>query len=306
MRRILTTCIIIILFLNIKAQEFDIKPLGIEKSRPNTHSYFFRIVDSNNKAINETYDTYLIMDGEKVAKDTSFFLDNNRFQCIIQATPLLYGIMTYSYTTSLSYKIEKEGFYTSKGSLTLTSSSNDLVSPSKSEAVILYKPEDYLEKSFLNSSRGKKLKNKIIAFIDLIRIQSLISNCDVAFGQIKIAQFKNNPYLTFKINSLNVYNEIKLNRYDIGKEIFDVVIRKLLNPLNDYMNDNSFYGYDITVITQSKNFVHDNSISKITEYRFLLPRSSVIRYKNKDISGQNLLNDSIILMDDERIDLKLQ
>jgi hypothetical protein len=38
----------------------------------------------------------------------------------------------------------------------------------------------------------------------------------------------------------------------------------------------------------------------------MMPESVVRKYKNKDITGQDLLNQSIILMDADRIELKLQ
>jgi len=38
----------------------------------------------------------------------------------------------------------------------------------------------------------------------------------------------------------------------------------------------------------------------------MIPEKIVRQYKNKDISGQQVLDASVILMDGERIELKLQ
>lgn len=302
MRSKLLLFLFVIFISKILAQGIDIKPRGVEKPNPSLHSYQLKVVDYDNNPIVGANVKYLVMDGATLAIDTTEILDKyGIINCTIKATYL-----SSSFETLLHYKITQDGYYSAEGSLTLSSYTNDMSSPTKREKIILYKPDDYLNKSFLKSAKGKGLKNKILSFIDLLRLQSLLSDSELNYGEIEIIQFKNKPYLTLSINSTNVYNEIKLNRYDIGKEIFDVIIRKILNPLNDYLDDNSFVGYDIKVSSHSKNFIDKAAITKTTEYRFLLPKSSVKKYKDKDISGQKLLDDSIILMDDERIDLKLQ
>jgi len=85
------------------------------------------------------------------------------------------------------------------------------------------------------------------------------------------------------------------------------MIRKVLSPLNEYLgSSNLFYGYDLTVVGHTKSFAEEYATAKSIEYRFMIPESVVRKYKNKDISGQKVLDESVILMDDERIELKLQ
>ncbi|MEQ1838436.1 MAG: hypothetical protein ABL858_08930, partial [Candidatus Nitrotoga sp.] len=55
-----------------------------------------------------------------------------------------------------------------------------------------------------------------------------------------------------------------------------------------------------------KSFADKAAVSEKIEYRFLIPQEIVKKYKDKDISGQQLLDASVILMNDERIELKLQ
>ncbi|MCK4794214.1 MAG: hypothetical protein KAV87_61370, partial [Desulfobacteraceae bacterium] len=103
------------------------------------------------------------------------------------------------------------------------------------------------------------------------------------------------------------YNALRLNKYDIAKTLFDEVVRKALNPLNSHISDpTQFYGYDINIIGYTKSFTDEYSIPTSIEYRFIMPQATIRNYKDNDISGQDLLNESIILMDDERIELKLQ
>ena len=79
-----------------------------------------------------------------------------------------------------------------------------------------------------------------------------------------------------------------------------------MNPLTDHLgNSKEFYGYDLTVFGHTKSFADKYATSQIV-YRFLIPKKTVNKYKQKNISGQQVLDSSVILMDDERIDLKLQ
>lgn len=169
----------------------------------------------------------------------------------------------------------------------------------------LSSPDDYFKKDFLNS-KNKKLYNKINEFIDYLVIKSILSNCVLMKRSVGIDNFKAKKYITFSFESMNVYNSIKYNKYDIGKLIFDEVIRKVLEPLNNYLFDYSgSAGYDLIVKGYTKSFVNDSDVKGI-EYRFIIPKEIATKYKNKDISGQTVLDKSIILMDDERIELKLQ
>ena len=113
--------------------------------------------------------------------------------------------------------------------------------------------------------------------------------------------------MQIKLNSDSVYNTLKLNNYAIGTKVFDEVVRKMIDPLNGAVKaSKTNYGYDIVVIGHSKDFSEKYAVAKNLEYRFLIPEAVARRYKDKDISGQELLNNSIVLLDDERIDLKLQ
>jgi len=179
--------------------------------------------------------------------------------------------------------------------------------PIKSEKIILIKPADYINPTFAASEEGTQLKEKVIAFIDLIIVESLLGDSNLKTQSIDLITFKGNKYLQFKLENANVFNSLKMNKYDIGKNIFDETIRKILTPLNQYISDPEvFYGYDIQIIGYTKSFTDEDASPESIEYRFIMPQETVRKYKDKDISGQRLLDESIILMDDERIELKLQ
>lgn len=85
------------------------------------------------------------------------------------------------------------------------------------------------------------------------------------------------------------------------------MFRIALKAIDDYFGGiGGYYGYDITIVTNAKNFVSQTSKSVVMQYRFLVPAKIVRQYKDKEISSQQVLDSSIILLDDDRIELQLR
>ena len=210
--------------------------------------------------------------------------------------------------SEFKFKASKDGFYSKSGSMSSRYGqkySSD--QPVAKDKITLIRPIDYFYKEFASTISDGKLKIKILNFIDIIILQGLFTESILETHSVNLVSFKGKNYLQFKFTNVNVYNSLRLNNYDIGKILFDEVIRKVLNPLNEYIADSDlFYGYDLTVVGHTKSFAEEYAISQPIEYRFMIPVNVVSKYKNKDISGQQVLDASVILMDDERIELKLQ
>jgi hypothetical protein len=182
----------------------------------------------------------------------------------------------------------------------------EIKSEVKSEKIRLIRLTDYFKPTFLSSRVGMELKDKILPFIETKIFESLTDSY-METRSIDLVTFKGKKYLKFKFVNDKVYNSLRLTKYDIAKILFDEVIRKILNPLNSHISGpTQFYGYDLTVIGHTESFIDEYIVPASIEYRFIISQDTVRRYKDKDISGQDLLNESIILMDDERIELKLQ
>ena len=212
------------------------------------------------------------------------------------------------YYSKFDFKVSKEGFYSEIGSLESEYGKKYTCDePVEKDKITLIRPVDYFNKDFALSTCDEKLKTRILSFIDLIILQGLLTESTLETRSINLISFKSKNYLQIKFTNINVYNSLKLNKYEIGKRIFDEVVRKVLSPLNEYIADSDlFYGYDLTVIGHTKSFAEEYAKSQPVEYRFMIPESVVRKYKNKDISGQQVLDASVILLDDERIELKLQ
>jgi hypothetical protein len=224
-------------------------------------------------------------------------------------TESIYGLSKYD-GSQVKYKISKDGYYSISGSSYITGVSvrNDTYE-TQAISLTLNKATDYFAPSFLTANENAATKDKILTFIDLILLQGIVSNANLSPRSINLGTFKDKKYLQFKLTSTTAYNTLRLNKYDAGKMLFDDVVRKILNPLNEYISGPDFWGYDITVIGYMKNFADkyaDYTLGDAIEYRFMMPQTTVKKYKDKDISGQQLLDASIILINDERVDLKLQ
>lgn len=220
-----------------------------------------------------------------------------------------YGRYVDSYSSMVEYRVEKSGFFLKTGKIFngFGDKTSGTISPVKSSTVTIYTADDYMADGFGSKPADRELREKAIRFLMLIRLQSLLNEAEVPLKAFNTSDFKGKRYFQLKLNSTTQYNSLKLNKYDIGKQLFDESLRKVLSPLNDHIsNPKAFYGYDMIINGYSKSFTDKNAVAEKIEYRFLMPQDAVKRYKDKDISGQQLLDASVILMNDERIDMKLQ
>lgn len=284
-------------------------PYAFRTTTPITHSYEIAVLDVDGKPLEGAVVQYTLKNLDSVIKDTVVVTSaSGKVSASVRATPDPKYSYTTFYCSEMKYKITREGYYSQSGTaLSVYNGKSRVFKPLETETVTLLKPTDYFRPAFLSSAKGQATKVKILGFIDLLLLQSLLADSYLETQTIDLVTFKEKEYLAFVFNNTNVYNSLKLNKYDIAKTLFDEVIRKVLNPLNDYLGDSEgFFGYDLTVWSHTKSFADEYASSKKIIYRFLIPNEIVKKYKLKDISGQQVLDASIILMDDERIDLKLQ
>ena len=99
--------------------------------------------------------------------------------------------------------------------------------PVENEKITLIRPIDYFNKEFASTLSDVKLKTRILSFIDLIILQGLVTESVLETQSVNLVPFKGNNYLQFKFTNINIYNSLKLDKYDIGKRLFDEVVRKV-------------------------------------------------------------------------------
>lgn len=297
------------------------RPASIE------HTYELQVVDVNDKPIPKTMVKFHIESGghkEKIVRDSIAYTDSEgKLLQKVLVTPDRRDSSGNSYSSFFGYQVTKESYFPKEGGLGSFYNGRPVVpylarrldpdlkanieTEIQSKTIKLVRPIDYFRPSFLSSQVGIQLKGKILPFIGMIIIEGIISNSSMETQSINLIEFKGKKYLKFKFVNTNVYNSLRLTKYDIAKILFDEVIRKILDPLNYHISDpTQFYGYDLTILAGTKSFARKSDTPTLIEYRFIIPQATVRKYKDKDISGQDVLNESIILMDDERIELKLQ
>lgn len=278
-------------------------------SRTTTHYYTVTVVDAKGQPVpgatvvidlkgKSSTDKTLNCSTDEAGKCSGISLQVNRDSAFTY-------IETYSSTAKAT--AEKEGYYkqtaagySNAGSSAGSGSSSDL-------KITLLKPTDFLNQTLDSGKSNQDLRASVLKFLDHIRLQSLLVDTTVELGGIGTSEFKGKNYLQVKLDSTNVFNSLKVSKYDMGKTLFDDSIRKILNPLNDHISlPKNYFGYDVIVTGKTKSFSEKYASPKKVEYRFLMPGSVVKKYKEKEISGQALLDASVQLMDDERVELKLQ
>lgn len=276
-----------------------------------THNYTVQVVDIAGKPVNgATVEWKIEANGQPLTQ--SGLTGNEGINSLAVTVPPKFMRATESadYTSVVRYTVKRDGFYPVSGTMSETSylSSTSKRPPAPQSAhVRLLQPADYLSTELAESKRYAQLRSKVLDFLELIRLESILNKSELELHGIGMQEFKGKRYLSVKLASENVFNSLKLNRYEIGRQVFDDTVRKILNPLNEKISDpKSFYGYNIIVETGMKSFTDENAVRESLKYEFMMPQSAVRSYKDKDISGQKLIDESIVLLNDERIDLKLQ
>lgn len=276
-----------------------------------SHIYSVTAIDtSKNPVKGAAVEWQTNVNGER--KTHNVITDDNGVSSItLSVQPELRSTIKWAdYKSEAKYTVKKDGYYTKSGSLSESSyrsGTGGRESTPKLASALMVLPVDYLESDFSQAKQYSQLRGKVLDFLTLIRLESILNQSDLRLHGVRIQDFKGKRYLTFELDSDNVFNSLKLDRYTIGKQVFDETVRKILNPLNDKISDQRlFYGYNIIVNTKTKSFADKYATGDTIKYEFFMPQTSVRSYKDKNISGQKLIDDSIVLLNDERIDLKFQ
>lgn len=176
---------------------------------------------------------------------------------------------------------------------------------SDKNAIIVKSRYDYFKKEFLSKENNIVLRDKITLFLDNILVQSYLKSANLPYRSIGIYEFKNDKYIELNLNSTVVYNSLKSDKYDIGKNLFGELVVKILDSLV-MIEDENISGVNLRVTGYTKSFAEEYASNTAIKYDFIMKKETIRKYKDKDITSQKLLDDSVILMDNERIELKLQ
>lgn len=156
-----------------------------------THQYEVSVKDINGTPIEGADIAYTIRREHKDYDSGKFTTKSDgKFTTSVTYTSS-YQYIGSKFSSELKYKISKEGYYTASGSKFVAYDGNKTATGS----VTLLKPIDYINPAFLSSPKGTELKTKILTFIDLIRLQSLLADADLKPQTINLVTFKEKDYL---------------------------------------------------------------------------------------------------------------
>ena len=159
----------------------------------------------------------------------------------------------------------------------------------------LYKINNYFSNSFLADDRYVDLRNKIAKFVVEIGNTAYYKSAILKLHKIDLYEFKENNYIEifFDKETIN-YGD----KYQIGKNLYSELVVKILDYLV-LIEDQNVNGAKVSIIGYSAN-------KTPILFDFIMNKDTIRKYKDKDITSQKLLDESVILMDNERIELKLQ
>jgi hypothetical protein len=139
-----------------------------------------------------------------------------------------------------------------------------------------------------------------------LRIKGEI-NFGGAIPEIDFRTFKNKNYVEIKVNYLVTYNILKVSMYDAASMTFDEIVKKLATKITtDFKKQDDIAGFIFKVTYTNKDFSEKYDAPRYVTNEFILPKEACKQYAALDITNQDLINQSIVLVDGERISLNLQ
>ncbi|GEM_PF-4329921 len=150
----------------------------------------------------------------------------------------------------------------------------------------------------------------VLGFVDYAKA-NLKTRSEINFGasipEIDFREFKGNIYIEVKINYLATYNTLRVSMYDAASMTFDEIVKKMaIRIATDFKKQDTIAGFIFAVTYTNKDFLKESEMPKAVTNEFILPKEACQKYANLDITNQDLIDRSYVLVDGERIALKLQ
>jgi len=135
------------------------------------------------------------------------------------------------------------------------------------------------------------------------------TNDNLILNGICMTDYKTKKYMIISMGATVQYNENRLDDYDVSKRI-------LINPIINYirgahlasLTGSEIFGIAFIVDTNIRDFTDDKGSipSRKISLKYFLPSKSVDDFYNQEITRQELVDNSIILINDDRVALKFQ
>jgi len=155
----------------------------------------------------------------------------------------------------------------------------------------------------LTADDANKLQAKYQTQLDDLAKEGLEKHHFVDYAPPSFVIYRNEMVLQLTLRNTNHFSQDTTSIYKRAARSFDLFLATRLKDILDKIPaDASFKGFDITILNQ---FGTDpKSTSEAIE--FICPRSALRRFVDADITNQQLIDQSIVLVNGVRIALNLQ
>jgi len=175
----------------------------------------------------------------------------------------------------------------------------------QAKEIILSKKVDFLKSNFYLSKNAKKYSSAILDLIDEIIKNKTTPNLHLDFYSVGFEELKKQTLLSFSFISDNIYNSSRIKNIQIINDILDENVFEFIKKNNEYIHfDKNNIGLIINILLKIDDFTNDNDKVQTHAIKYLFYNKYLKMYLNKDISRQEFIKNSLILYDEDKIDIQ--
>ena len=147
------------------------------------------------------------------------------------------------------------------------------------------------------------LQSKLQAQLDALNVEGRAHDDFVDYAPPSFAVFRNRIYLQMTLRNPAVFDPNATSIYKRAARSFDLFLApRLKSLLAKTPDDPSIAGLDITVLTEFS----DKTATSSEAIEFICPIGPLRQFSDADITNQNLIDQSVVLVNGVRIALNLQ
>lgn len=148
-------------------------------------------------------------------------------------------------------------------------------------------------------------QNDIGPLAKFLSLVSLPNN--LILNQLCSDSFKGHRYLKISLNSELAYNANKLFDYDVAKVLFIMPVLEYARAAFQILNvERQSFGLEVSIDTSLRDFTRDDDIGRKIIITFFMPHDSISNFIDKNITRQELVDQSTVFINNDRVSLKFQ
>lgn len=138
---------------------------------------------------------------------------------------------------------------------------------------------------------------------------------DLEFSNICEKNFKNENYLMIEMVSKMKYNDARITDFDISKKLFVYPVIDYIKTVgSNFKIDDQIFGLGFKIhattedFTRTENYsgVDYNKTGRTNVFEYFIPYNLIVNFINQNISRQELVDGSLLMINNELIDVTFQ